>query len=79
MLKFFAQQSKGSLILKPVSRGFVFRRIKSEQEPLAGNAERFSSVTATLLCLPTEKLRPKTNKAKKTVKDKQVDKTKKKA
>lgn len=79
MLKFFAQQRKGSLILKPVSQGFVFCRIKSEQEPLAGNAERFSSVTATLLCLPTEKPGPKTNKAKKTVKDKQVGKTKKKA
>lgn len=78
MLKFFAQQSKGSLILKPVSQGFVFCRIKSEREPLAGSAQRFSSIAATLLCLPTEKLGPKTNKAKKSVKDKQVHKTKKK-
>lgn len=57
--------------------GFLFCRTKSEQEPLAGNTQRFSSIAATPLCLPTEKLEPKTNKAKKSVKDKQVDKTKK--
>lgn len=79
MLKFLALQSKGSLILKPVSWGFVFCGIKSEQEPLAGNAQRFSYIEAMLLCLPTEKLEPKTNKAEKSVKDKQVDKTEKKA
>lgn len=77
MLKFLALQSKGSLILKPVSWGFVFCGIKSEQKPLAGNAQRFSYIEATLLCLPTEKLEPKTNKAEKSVKDKQVDKTEK--
>lgn len=41
MLKFLALQSKGSLILKPVSWGFVFCGIKSEQEPLAGSTQRF--------------------------------------
>lgn len=78
MLKFLALQSKGSLILKPVSWGFVFCGIKSEQESLAGSTQRFSYIEAMLLCLPTEKLEPKTNKAEKSVKDKQVDKTEKK-
>lgn len=64
MVKFFAQQSKGSLILKPVSRGFVLCRIKSEQEPLAGNTKRFSSIVATPLCLPTEKLGQRWTKQK---------------
>lgn len=50
--------------------------IEFEKEPLAGNTQRFSSIAATLLYLPTEKLGPKTNKAKQSVKDKQVDKTK---
>lgn len=78
MLKFFAQQSKGSLILKPVSWGFVLCRIKAEQEPLAGNTQRFSSIAVTPLRLPTEKLGPKMNEAKRSIKDKQVDMTKKK-
>lgn len=77
ILKFFAHESKGRLILKPVSWGFVVCRIEFEKEPLAGNTQRFSSIAATLLYLPTEKLEPKTNKAKKSVKDKQVYKTKK--
>lgn len=76
-MKFLALQSKGSLILKPVSWGFVFCGIESEQEPLAGKAQRFSYIEAMLLCLPTEKLEPKTNKAEKSVKDKQVEKTEK--
>lgn len=77
MLKFLALQSKGSFILKPVSWGFVFCGIKSEQESLAGSTQRFSYIEAMLLCLPTEELEPKTNKAEKSVKDKQVDKTEK--
>lgn len=77
MLKFLVLQSKGSVILKPVSWGFVFCGIESEQEPLAGNTQRFSYTEAMQLCLPAEKLEPKTNKAEKNVKDKQVDKTEK--
>lgn len=77
MLKLLALQSKGSVILKPVSWEFVFCGIKSEQEPLAGSTQRFSYIEAMLLCLSTEKLEPKTNKAEKRVKDKQVDKTEK--
>lgn len=78
MLKFLAQQREGSVILKAVSWGFVFCRITFEQDPLAGNTQRFSSIVATPFCLPTEELEPKMNKAKKSVKDKQVNKTKKK-
>lgn len=38
---------------------------------------KVSYIEAVLLCLPTEKLEPKTNKAEKSVKDKQVDKAEK--
>lgn len=55
----------------------MFCGTESEQEPLAGNTQRFSYSEATLLCLPAEQLEPKTNKAEKSVKDKQVDKTEK--
>lgn len=66
---------EGRLILSPVSWRFVFCR-SLEQEPLNGSSWRFPSIAAIPLCLPREKTGPKTNKTKRSVKHKQVNKRK---